>query len=104
QTEEEYPKLQLNGASWEVMRGERQVRLVRLVRRKKGERPVKSQAAVEAWGGVDSGLFEALKALRRVLAQERQVPGCIVSSGNTLREMARVRPSTLEGMRLLYGV
>jgi len=35
----EYPLLKLNASSWDVMRGQRTVRLVQLARRKKGERP-----------------------------------------------------------------
>ncbi len=104
QTNDEYPKLVLNEASWEVMRGQRNVRLVRLVRRKKGERPQRSQAAVESWEGVDQELFEALRVLRRELAAERQVAPFLVFSDATLRELTRVRPSTPEAMRQVYGV
>ena len=58
QTDGDYPLLKLNDGSWEVMRGQRQVRLIQMVRRKKGERPVKSKADEVSWEGVDSGLFE----------------------------------------------
>jgi ATP-dependent DNA helicase RecQ len=100
----EYPKLRLNDASWEVMRGQRQVRLVQMVRRKKGERPQRSCAAEVSWAGVDAGLFDILKGLRRELAAERQVPAYVIFPDNTLRELAQVRPSTLDQMRLVYGV
>jgi ATP-dependent DNA helicase RecQ len=101
---DEYPLLRLNDASWEVMRGRRKVRLVQLVRRKKGERPVKSRAAEVSWEGVDEGLFAELQSLRRDMARERQVPGYVIFSDATLREMARLRPSTTERMRAVYGV
>jgi ATP-dependent DNA helicase RecQ len=101
---DEYPVLKLNGASWEVMRGERPVRLVQPVRRKKGERPVKSKAAEVSWEGVDAGLFEALRVLRRTIAVERAVPPYVVFSDATLRELARLRPSTQQRMRSVYGV
>jgi ATP-dependent DNA helicase RecQ len=104
QTEDEYPKLALNEGSWEVMRGQREVRLVRLVRRKKGDRPQRSQVAVVSWEGVDQELFELLRQYRRNLAAERQVPPYVIFSDTTLREMARVRPTTLEEMRQLYGI
>jgi ATP-dependent DNA helicase RecQ len=104
QVGDEYPKLRLNDASWEVMRGQRKVRLVQLVRRKKGEKPQKSQAATVSWEGVDQGLFEALRALRKELAAERQVPPYVIFSDATLRELAQVRPTTAERMRLVYGV
>jgi ATP-dependent DNA helicase RecQ len=104
QAGDEYPILRLNEASWEVMRKERPVRLVQLVRRKKGERPEKSKADTVSWEGVDRGLFEELRALRKELADRREVPPYIIFSDATLRELARMRPSTLERMRLVYGV
>jgi ATP-dependent DNA helicase RecQ len=104
QVGDEYPLLRLNEASWEVMRGQRQVRLVQLVRRKKGEKPEKSRVETTSWEGVDRELFEALRRLRRQLAADRQVSPFIVFTDNTLRELARVRPSTLDRMRLIPGV
>src|SRR5260370_18010644 len=86
------------------MKGERTVRLMQPVRRKKGEKAPKSKADTASWEGVDEELFEVLRGLRRKLAEERQVPPYIIFSDATLRELARVRPSTLEKMRLVYGV
>src|SRR5205823_944544 len=99
-----YPKLRLNEASWEVMRGQRQVRLVQMVRRKKGEKAQKSEAAEVNWEGVDRELFEELRVLRQRLAAEEQVPPYRIFGDNVLRELARLRPSTPERMRLISGV
>jgi ATP-dependent DNA helicase RecQ len=99
-----YPTLTLNAASWEVMRKERAVRLMQPVRRQKDEKPEKSKADKDSWEGVDRDLFEALRELRRQLALERRVPPYVIFSDATLRELARVRPSSLEKMRLVYGV
>jgi ATP-dependent DNA helicase RecQ len=96
--------LRLNPASWEVMKGQRRVRLVQPVRRKKGERPEKSKADTVSWEGVDSELFEALRGLRRRLAEERKVPPYVIFHDGVLRQLARVRPSSLARMRLLSGV
>ncbi len=104
QVGDEYPLLKLTPASWEVMRGQRAVRLVRLVRRKKGERPQRSLIDDSTLEGVDEELLEALKALRKELAGARQVPPYIIFSDATLRELARARPATAEKMRLVYGV
>jgi ATP-dependent DNA helicase RecQ len=104
QVGDEYPLLKLTSASWEVMRGERSVRLVRLVRRKKGEKPQRSLVDADSWQGVDQDLFEVLRTLRRNLAAERQVPPYVIFSDATLRELARIRPTTPERMRLVYGV
>jgi ATP-dependent DNA helicase RecQ len=100
----EYPVLKLNDASWEVMRGQRDVRLVQLVRRKKGERPQKSKVDVVSWEGVDRELFEALRRLRRELASERAVPPYVIFGDATLRELARVKPTTPDRMRAVYGI
>jgi ATP-dependent DNA helicase RecQ len=42
--------------------------------------------------------------LRRQFAEKENVPPYIIFSDTTLRELARVRPSTLERMRLVYGI
>jgi ATP-dependent DNA helicase RecQ len=104
QVGDEYPLLKLNAASWEVMRGERTVRLMQPVRRKKGEAPEKSRADTASWEGVDADLFEALRELRKQVAEERRVPPYVIFNDATLRELARVRPTTLEKMRLIYGI
>jgi ATP-dependent DNA helicase RecQ len=104
QVGEEYPVLKLNEASWEVMRGQRSVRLVQLRKREKGERPEKSKAEAVSWEGVDQPLFDVLRTLRRELATEREVPPYVIFSDATLRELARIRPSSPERMRLVYGI
>src|SRR5207253_2143969 len=104
QTDTEYPLLKLNDASWEVMRGKRAVRLVRLKRRKKGEGPLKSQAAEVSWEGVDRPLFDVLRRLRKETADARGVWPFIALTDATLREMARVRPTTPERLRQISGV
>ena len=96
--------VQLNEASWEVMRGQRPVRLVRLVPHKKGEGPEKSDAAEVSWEGVDAPLFEALRELRQQSAHERGEKPYMVFGDAVLRELARVRPSTPERMRQISGV
>jgi ATP-dependent DNA helicase RecQ len=98
---DEYPVLRLNAASWEVMQGQRTVRLVRVARR---ERAAKSVSDRTAWEGVDCELFEAMRGLRRQLADRRKVQPYVVFNDATLRELARVRPSTLERMRRVYGI
>lgn len=102
QVGDEYPLLKLNAGSWEVMRGERTVRLVQLARREKGERATKVEGV--SWEGVDRELFEVLRVLRRRLAEERGWPPYRVFSDYTLRELARIRPSSLERMRYVTGI
>ena len=98
------PLLGLTEASWEVMRGQRQVRLLQLVRRKRGEKAEKSRADKASWEGVDRELFEVLRSLRREYAVALGKPPYVVFNDDTLREMARLRPKTLEAMRQVRGV
>ena len=104
QAGDEYPILKLNDGSWEVMRKQRPVRLMQAAGRSAKEKPEKSKAEATSWEGVDRDLFEELRSLRLKLATERGVPPYIVFSDATLRELARVRPSTREKLRLIYGI
>ena len=58
----------------------------------------------EGWTGVDRGLFETLRNLRRVIAEERDVPPFVVFGDTVLRDMSRARPRTLEDLRGIKGV
>lgn len=100
----EYPILKLNDASWEVMRKQRTVRLVQPLRRPEGETVQSSKADRTSWEGVNRELFEDLRIWRRDIAESKGVPPFIILSDATLRELARIRPSTMEKLRLVYGI
>ena len=55
-------------------------------------------------GVADTAVFEALRALRRKIAEERGVPPYLIFSDASLRDMARVRPMTLAEFRDVKGV
>ena len=97
----DYPILKLNAASWEVMKKQRPVRLLR---RRATEQTRKSRAAAESWEGVERDLFDRLCELRRQLAERESVGPYILFSDRTLRELAQVRPSTLAKMKLVSGI
>ena len=52
----------------------------------------------------DDALFQRLRALRKELAQDRNVPPYVVFSDRTLTEMARFFPQTTESMLRISGV
>ena len=56
------------------------------------------------WRACDRVLFEALRALRRTIAEERGVPPYLVFSDASLRDMARLKPRTLEALLEVKGV
>lgn len=94
------PILQLNGASWQVMRNQK---IVRLLKPKSGD-VKKTHIDKISWEGVDPELFESLRQLRHGIAQERGVPAFVIFGDATLREMARRRPGTLAGLSKIPGV
>jgi ATP-dependent DNA helicase RecQ len=94
------PVLRLNPASWEVLRGKRPVRLLQAK-----EGPVaKTRFDEQSWEGVDRGLFDALRELRRRIANERDVPPYVIFGDATLRDLARVRPGSLDSFARIRGV
>ncbi len=99
-TRDEYPVLKLNAASWEVLRGQRPVRLWQP--RRAPARPTPQDQ--KAWQGVDRGLFERLRALRRRWADQAGVPPFVLFSDATLREIARVRPTSPDRLRRIRGI
>ena len=49
-------------------------------------------------------LFDALRAHRLALAREQGLPPYVIASDRTLRELAELRPRTLDDLRLAYGI
>jgi ATP-dependent DNA helicase RecQ len=96
---DERPVLQLNEASWEVLRGQRSVRLIQ-----PKEKVQKTRIEKKSWEKVDEGLFEALRILRRKLADQRGVPAYVLFNDATLRDMARLRPSSPSALLGVRGV
>ncbi len=70
--------------------------------------PPKTVAAPRAkddgWNGVDRGLFDDLRDLRRQIADERALPPFVVFSDAVLRDMARLRPASVEAMATIKGI
>ena len=94
------PVLELNAASWEVMRGKRAVELVEL----RSRRAATTRIEEASWHGVDEDLFESLRALRREIAAERGVPAYVILHDSALRELSRLRPKCLDDLRAVRGI
>lgn len=89
----------------EALRDRRQIMLRKpLLSAKLGAEKKRQQKLRTGAVEVDKDLFEALRALRRKLAQARHLPAYMVFSDATLQEMAVRRPSTLAGIREISGV
>jgi ATP-dependent DNA helicase RecQ len=94
------PVLKLNAASWEVLRGKRQVKLLE----PKKLKPARTAMEEDTWREVDAELFEKLRALRREIAVQRGVAAFVILHDSTLRELARRRPTSLADLRDLRGI
>jgi len=99
----EYNVLGLTSRGRELLKGEAVPMLLKpRIARGGGSR--KRNVETESWEGVDEGLFDELRALRRELAGERKAPAYIVFGDASLRDMARCRPTTLENFNHVHGV
>jgi ATP-dependent DNA helicase RecQ len=94
------PILKLNETSLEVMRGQLPVHLAE----PQAARVKRTTTQVESWEGVDERLFEMLRQRRKQIALEQGVPPYVVFSDVSLRDMARIRPSSKETFLHVYGV
>ena len=81
------------------------VELVRIATLKERREKAKAKAVTKTKAErVRDGLFEALRKLRRELAQKKGVPPYIIFSDATLEEMAAAKPTNDLEMRQISGV
>lgn len=96
-----YPIIKLSANSRGVLKEEITVSLI--------ARPVHKEESnkktnIDSWEGVDKNLFENLRLFRKNLASVKNVAPFMIMSDVTLRELARVRPSSMEKLNLIYGI
>ncbi len=73
-------------------------------RKSKSKTSAKTKLAVADLSDADKGLFESLRALRKTIADETNVPPYIVFSDATLRSMCAIKPKTREEFLQVSGV
>jgi ATP-dependent DNA helicase RecQ len=96
---DEYGGLSFGPGARPILKGEEKVALVLPPKRAKRRR-MRDGSDHPA----DDPLFEALRARRRELALEQQVPPYVIFHDSTLREMAAARPGTLHELAKVSGV
>jgi ATP-dependent DNA helicase RecQ len=102
----ERPLAILTDAGREVMHGRRPARLLLppvQTRRPRAQRPLGAETP-SAPDFFEMGLFEALRAHRLEVARAHGIPAYMVASDRALREIARLRPRTLEELQLANGI
>ena len=107
QTDGEYPVLALTDDGVRLLKDadtQPGLTLARQRRPTPGRGPKRSRVEAEAWDGVDRDLFERLRGLRLEIARSRGVPPYVIFHDTTLREMARLKPKSVDALRGVYGV
>ncbi|HEX6529841.1 MAG TPA: DNA helicase RecQ [Burkholderiales bacterium] len=101
---ESYGALRLTAQSRPVLKGERTL-MLRAWREAKRSRRRSGSAAPSADLPAEAlGLFERLRAWRVDAARRHGVPAYVIFHDSTLKEIARLRPSSLDGLRGISGV
>ena len=106
----EYPTISVTPAGREWLRSRENLTLQLRVdesarkRERRRERSDNGTAGSVARTDYDAGLFERLRALRRRLANEENVPAFVVFSDATLQQLAKARPVDRHAMLNVSGI
>ncbi|HEY2124395.1 MAG TPA: DNA helicase RecQ [Chthoniobacterales bacterium] len=95
-----FATLQVTAAGMQALRQRSSIVLTKPFDSAETKRPKRRAGDVPC----DEILFEKLRLLRRTLADERNVPAYVIFSDATLREMARILPTTPEAFERVPGV
>ncbi len=107
QTDDAYPVLRLTEAGVALMRDPEAAPDLVLARQRKPQKDRdqrRTRVETESWEGVDREVFDRLRAFRLATARARHVPPYVIFHDTTLRELARIRPTSIEALRHIYGV
>jgi ATP-dependent DNA helicase RecQ len=104
--EGEFSTLCLTDSARKILRGELTPVLVKpLVAAKKKEITQKGRRKKEEeWAEIDPELFQVIRRKRTELAQDQGVPAFVIFGDKSLRDMARIKPTTREAFASVYGV
>ena len=98
-----YGAFKLTEASRAVLKGEQPVSLRKQAPK---ARPAKKKrlAAFDGLSAVEAGLYERLRAWRADAARAHGVPAYVILHDATLRDIAHLRPGSLDALRAISGV
>jgi ATP-dependent DNA helicase RecQ len=105
----ERPVVTLTEEGRAVMKGEHPARLLLpaardAARAASAPRPKRRPAPSDELDSQGQALFEALRAWRLAVAREEAMAPFMVASDRTLRDIARLRPRTLDELAMAYGI
>jgi ATP-dependent DNA helicase RecQ len=94
---DKYPILALNVKAYSLLKGESELYIKRIIIK---EAPKAKKAEYK----ISNDLFERLRGLRRIIAEEHKVPPFIIFSDTTLKDMCAKLPVTSDAMLEVSGV
>jgi ATP-dependent DNA helicase RecQ len=107
QTGDVYPVLALSPLGTALLKDEAACPELSLARQRAPRRDgvrTRSKAEAESWQDVDRDLFDRLRDVRLRIARARGVPPYVIFHDATLRDMARVKPTSIEALLGVRGV
>jgi ATP-dependent DNA helicase RecQ len=107
QTDDGFPVLMLTPPGLALLRDEHSCPGLTLARQRpprKDAPRTKSRVEAESWQDVDRDLFERLRTVRLEIARARGVPPYVIFHDATLREMARLRPTSISALMAVKGI
>ena len=105
--ERTFKEVSLTELAWALMRKQQltiELDFPHAGRLQKKPRRRKKRAAKLAAEGIPGDLYAQLRDVRRQLADAADVPPYVVAPDKTLREMARLRPTSKESMLAVHGM
>ncbi|MBL0332014.1 MAG: DNA helicase RecQ [Chlorobi bacterium] len=98
QTQDQYPIIKLTKKSAEVLFGKEQVFLVKIIPNDKPQKIVKQKII-----SYDEELFQKLRSIRRLIADDEKVPSFIIFSDSTLVELSYYYPRAILDLKNISG-
>ena len=109
QTDEPYPVLALTDTGVTLLRNAGAAPNLTLARQRRvtkerDRRPSRGRPGTPSVSDADQDLFDRLRAVRLRIARERGVPPYVIFHDTTLRELARLKPQTVDALSGVYGI
>ncbi len=107
QTDDAFPVVMLTERGVELMKDPTTHPDLVLARQRRpvtGRIEKRARIESDSWKDVDRDLFERLRGVRLQIARARGVPPYVIFHDTTLREMARIRPTTIGELNGIRGI